>query len=175
MTDGGGSFGLANVSQQLVEASVAKIVAWTSDIRSAEVRRASQDALYALFSLHPSEVTRILSNLPKVCQVVLSLCSSSVSPVAVRPSLFRVSITFLLQDSASQVIQQQLNRASDTASFNNASMTGSACSSPLKSPLSPSSEPTTPSRLPVFTSDLSSHSSKKVQETVELNPEEVYR
>lgn len=69
---GSGSYGsmLANVSQQLVEASVAKIVAWTSDIRSVEVRRASQDALYALFSLHPGEVTRILSSLPKVCQVM---------------------------------------------------------------------------------------------------------
>lgn len=59
----------ASLSPQLVEASVAKIVAWTSDIRSAEVRKASQDALYALFSLHPGEVTRILSTLPKVCQV----------------------------------------------------------------------------------------------------------
>lgn len=88
VTDGGGSFGLANVSQQLVEASVAKIVAWTSDIRSAEVRRASQDALYALFSLHPSEVTRILSNLPKVCQVVLSLCS--LSPFDLHSSVFRL-------------------------------------------------------------------------------------
>jgi len=45
------------------------VVAWTSDVRSAEVRKASQDALYALFSLHPAEVTRILNTLPKVCQV----------------------------------------------------------------------------------------------------------
>ena len=59
----------ATVSPQTAEASIAKIVAWTSDIRSAEVRKAAQDALYALFSLHPSEVTRILSTLPKVCQV----------------------------------------------------------------------------------------------------------
>lgn len=61
----------STVSPQLVEASVAKIVAWTSDIRSAEVRKASQDTLYALFSLHPGEVTRLLSALPKVCQVGL--------------------------------------------------------------------------------------------------------
>ena len=61
----------ASVSPQLVEASVAKIVAWTSDIRSNEVRKASQDALYALFSLHPAEVTRILNTLPKVCQVYI--------------------------------------------------------------------------------------------------------
>lgn len=59
----------ASVSPQLVEASIAKVVAWTSDVRSAEVRKASQDALYALFSLHPAEVTRILNTLPKVCQV----------------------------------------------------------------------------------------------------------
>ena len=57
------------LSPQIVEASVAKIVAWTSDVRSAEVRKASQDALYSLFSLHPGEVTRILGTLPKVCQV----------------------------------------------------------------------------------------------------------
>jgi hypothetical protein len=59
----------ASVSPQLVEASIAKVVAWTSDVRSAEVRKASQDAIYALFSLHPAEVTRILNTLPKVCQV----------------------------------------------------------------------------------------------------------
>ena len=59
----------ASVSSQIVEASIAKIVAWTSDIRSAEVRKASQDSLYALFSLHPGELTRILGTLPKVCQV----------------------------------------------------------------------------------------------------------
>jgi hypothetical protein len=58
-----------NVSSQIVEASIAKIVAWTSDIRSAEVRKASQDSLYAMFSLHPGELTRILGTLPKVCQV----------------------------------------------------------------------------------------------------------
>ncbi len=60
----------ATVSPQIVEASIAKIVAWTSDVRSAEVRKASQDALYSLFSLHPGEITRILGTLPKVCQVI---------------------------------------------------------------------------------------------------------
>ena len=59
----------ASISPQTAEAAIAKIVAWTSDVRSAEVRKAAQDALYALFSLHPGEVTRILSTLPKVCQV----------------------------------------------------------------------------------------------------------
>ena len=59
----------ATVSPQIVEASVTKLVAWTSDIRSAEVRKAAQDALYALFSLHPGEITRILGTLPKICQV----------------------------------------------------------------------------------------------------------
>lgn len=64
----------ATVSPQIVEASIAKIVAWTSDVRSAEVRKASQDALYSLFSLHPGEITRILGTLPKVCQVIKSNC-----------------------------------------------------------------------------------------------------
>lgn len=76
----GGSASLAGmgatISPQIVEASVAKLVAWTSDVRSAEVRKASQDALYALFSLHPGEITRILGTLPKVCQV-RTICLNS--------------------------------------------------------------------------------------------------
>ena len=74
----------ASISGQVVEAAVAKIVAWTSDVRSIEVRKASQDALYALFSLHPGEITRILSTLPKVCQVSQQSANQPINQIRFR-------------------------------------------------------------------------------------------
>lgn len=145
----------ASVSPQLVEASVAKVVAWTSDIRSAEVRKASQDALYALFSLHPAEVTRILNTLPKVCQ-----------------------------ESASQIIQSQLNRTMDNVSLNRASDSPTsvvAGSSPLRSPVTPQSQFQIPNpssqqpSTPTYFSKISSSRSLENDENEHYNPEEVYK
>lgn len=144
------------LSPQIVEASVAKIVAWTSDVRSAEVRKASQDALYSLFSLHPGEVTRILGTLPKVCQ-----------------------------DSASQIIQSHLNRTMDCVDISglvDSPTSAGGVSSPLRStPATPLSQPQTPvsssqqqPSTPFF-SKIRSSKSLENDENEHINPEEVYK
>jgi len=142
------------LSPQIVEASIAKIVAWTSDVRSAEVRKASQDALYSLFSLHPGEVTRILGTLPKVCQ-----------------------------DSASQIIQSHLNRTMDCVDISglvDSPTSTVAVSSPLRSPATPLSQPQTPvssthqPSTPFF-SKIRASKSLENDENEHINPEEVYK
>jgi len=144
-----------SLSPQIVEASVAKIVAWTSDVRSAEVRKASQDALYSLFSLHPGEVTRILGTLPKVCQ-----------------------------DSASQIIQSHLNRTMDCVDISglvDSPTSAVGVSSPLRStPATPLSQPQTPvsssQQLSTpFFSKIRPSKSLENDENEHINPEEVYK
>merc|ERR1719461_472085 len=50
------------------EMALAKVITWTYEPKSAEVRRQSQAALVALFQLNPAHFTRVMQALPKVVQ-----------------------------------------------------------------------------------------------------------
>lgn len=52
-----------------VRQAVMKIVQWTTEPKSADVRRASQNLLVALFSTNAAEFTSILSTFSKPSQV----------------------------------------------------------------------------------------------------------
>ena len=180
----------ATISPQVAEASVAKIVAWTSDVRSGEVRKAAQDTLYTLFSLHPSEVTRILNTLPKVCQVriFISLSYSMQTMLFVFFSLCTLSNSLHIQDSASQIIQAHLNRTMDSSDMPGilesptsamASMSISM-SSPLRSTSTPQSQPQTPvasqaSSVSQYFSRIRPTKSVENDENEHYNQEEVYK
>jgi hypothetical protein len=56
---------------------LAKIIAWSSEPKSTEVRRASHAAIAALFALNGPHFTGILQKLPKIYQVPLSYNGSS--------------------------------------------------------------------------------------------------
>ena len=170
------------LSPQIVEASVAKIVAWTSDVRSAEVRKASQDALYSLFSLHPGEVTRILGTLPKVCQVRHTHAHTLINSAFIVTENWNESTK---QDSASQIIQSHLNRTMDCVDISglvDSPTSAGGVSSPLRStPATPLSQPQTPvsssqqqPSTPFF-SKIRSSKSLENDENEHINPEEVYK
>jgi hypothetical protein len=48
---------------------LAKIIGWTSEPKSGDVRRASQAAISALFALNGPHFTGVLHKLPKIYQV----------------------------------------------------------------------------------------------------------
>ena len=50
------------------EMALAKVITWTYEPKSAEVRRQSQAALVALFQLNPAHFTRVMQALPKLVQ-----------------------------------------------------------------------------------------------------------
>merc|ERR1719376_1222782 len=56
------------LTAQEQEMALAKVITWTYEPKSAEVRRQSQAALVALFQLNASHFTRVLHNLPKILQ-----------------------------------------------------------------------------------------------------------
>ena len=173
-----------SLSPQIVEASVAKIVAWTSDVRSAEVRKASQDALYSLFSLHPGEVTRILGTLPKVCQVGRYRYRSLSAELILFNCLMIQFARGEKQDSASQIIQSHLNRTMDCVDISglvDSPTSAVGVSSPLRStPATPLSQPQTPvsssQQLSTpFFSKIRPSKSLENDENEHINPEEVYK
>ena len=49
--------------------ALAKIIGWTGDAKSSEIRRASQSAVIALFNLNTPQVTMMLGTLPAEYQV----------------------------------------------------------------------------------------------------------
>ncbi|PNF29241.1 CLIP-associating protein 2, partial [Cryptotermes secundus] len=59
------AFGPVTISgRDPTPAALAKIIGWTSDAKSSEIRRAAQAAVIALFNLSTSQVTMILGSLP---------------------------------------------------------------------------------------------------------------
>ncbi|KAI8725974.1 CLIP-associating protein 2 isoform X12, partial [Biomphalaria glabrata] len=48
--------------------AVSKVISWTMEPRNADVRKASQSVLIALFNLNPAEFSLLLSELPKTFQ-----------------------------------------------------------------------------------------------------------
>lgn len=48
---------------------LARLLDWTNDVKSQDVRRQAQSAVIALYNLNPSQFTMILSELPKYYQV----------------------------------------------------------------------------------------------------------
>lgn len=48
---------------------LARLLDWTNDVKSQDVRRHAQNAVIALYNLNPSQFTMILSELPKYYQV----------------------------------------------------------------------------------------------------------
>jgi CLIP-associating protein 1/2 len=50
-------------------AALAKIIGWTGDAKSSDIRRAAQAAVIALFNLNTPQVTMILAGLPTEYQV----------------------------------------------------------------------------------------------------------
>ncbi|XP_049955162.1 CLIP-associating protein 2-like [Schistocerca serialis cubense] len=60
-------------------AALAKVISWTNDQKSAEIRKAAQNALIALFNLNTPQVTMILSSLsPDYQETAASLVNSHV-------------------------------------------------------------------------------------------------
>ena len=51
------------------EMSLAKIITWTSEPKSAEIRRSAHQTLVSMFNTHTPQMTQILQKLPKVYQV----------------------------------------------------------------------------------------------------------
>lgn len=51
------------------KSALARIIEWTDDPKSLEVRRHAQDAVIALYNINPSQVTMMLSELSKTYQV----------------------------------------------------------------------------------------------------------
>jgi CLIP-associating protein 1/2 len=51
----------------------AKLLDWTDDVKSQDVRRHAQNSVIALYNLNPSKLTLILSELSQDYQVSLSL------------------------------------------------------------------------------------------------------
>lgn len=49
--------------------ALAKIIGWTGDAKSSEIRRAAQAAVIALFNLNTPQFTMMLADLPKEYQV----------------------------------------------------------------------------------------------------------
>lgn len=49
--------------------ALARLLDWTSDVKSQDVRRHAQEAFIALYNLNPPQVTMILAELPKYYQV----------------------------------------------------------------------------------------------------------
>lgn len=56
------------LTSQEQEMALAKVITWTYEPKSAEVRRQSQAALVALFQLNPAHFARVMQALPKVVQ-----------------------------------------------------------------------------------------------------------
>ncbi len=88
------------------------------------------------------------------------------------------------QDSASQIIQSQLNRTMDNVSLNRTADSPTsvvAGSSPLRSPVTPQSQLQTPIlssqqlSTPTLFSKISSSKSLENDENEHYNPEEVYK
>ena len=48
---------------------LARLLDWTNDIKSQDVRRHAQNAVFSLYNLNPSQFTMILSELEKHYQV----------------------------------------------------------------------------------------------------------
>lgn len=64
------AFGPVTISgRDPTPAALAKIIGWTGDAKSSEIRRAAQAAVIALFNLSTSQVTMILGSLPTEYQV----------------------------------------------------------------------------------------------------------
>ena len=55
--------------------ALARLIDWTNDVKSQDVRRHAQSTVIALYNLNPSQVTMILSELPKYYQVRRKLLS----------------------------------------------------------------------------------------------------
>jgi CLIP-associating protein 1/2 len=67
------AFGPVTISgRDPTPAALAKIIGWTGDTKSSEIRRAAQAAVIALFNLNTPQVTMILADLPTEYQV--SIC-----------------------------------------------------------------------------------------------------
>ena len=55
------------------EMALAKIITWTSEPKSADIRRSAHQTLVSMFNTHTPQMTQILQKLPKVYQVSQSL------------------------------------------------------------------------------------------------------
>lgn len=55
--------------QASVGPAIAKLLDWTNDVKSQDVRRFAHNAVIAIYNLNPSQFTIILSELPKYYQV----------------------------------------------------------------------------------------------------------
>lgn len=51
--------------------ALARLLDWSNDVKSQDVRRHAQNAVISLYNLNPPKVTMILSELPKYYQVLL--------------------------------------------------------------------------------------------------------
>ncbi|XP_076047968.1 CLIP-associating protein isoform X10 [Oratosquilla oratoria] len=119
--------------------AIAKILTWTADQKSVEIRRAASSTLIAMFNCNISEFTALLDQLPQACR-----------------------------NTASQIIQNHLKRAA------------SLDASPSSLPRTPPSAGGTPVLQSPNTSlprsqRTSRHSTIDLDDTENLNPEEVYR
>lgn len=54
---------------------IARLLDWTNDVKSQDVRRHAQNTVIALYNLNPSQFTMVLSELPKYYQVNITLGS----------------------------------------------------------------------------------------------------
>ncbi|XP_078460106.1 CLIP-associating protein 2-like [Lampetra planeri] len=105
--------GFVNASETRL--AVSRIITWTTEPKSSEVRKAAQAVLIALFELHPPEFTMLLGALPK---------------------------TF--QDGATRLLHNHI-KAAPKAGGNQASPSGAAHRAPMRPPANRVSPVTSPS------------------------------
>nr|XP_032812892.1 CLIP-associating protein 2-like [Petromyzon marinus] len=105
--------GFVNASETRL--AVSRIITWTTEPKSSEVRKAAQAVLIALFELHPPEFTMLLGALPK---------------------------TF--QDGATRLLHNHI-KATPKAGGNQASPSGAAHRAPMRPPANRVSPVTSPS------------------------------
>lgn len=85
--------------------ALARLLDWSNDVKSQEVRRHAQNAVISLYNLNPPKVTMILAELPKYYQVSYQ-------------NIFAIneySICILLQEAALPLVQNHLRKSSGSS------------------------------------------------------------
>lgn len=99
--------------------ALARLLDWTSDVKSQDVRRHAQEAFIALYNLNPPQVTMILAELPKYyqvsCYTLFLIFHLNEYKFNTLLTLFVLFCFVFLQEAALPLVQNHLRRSSGSS------------------------------------------------------------